>query len=203
MHCMGMLLRRQKKVVSEKGRKLFSKEYIQIRFFSMVMGYPYRAFNKSVSDAEKKDNTRIRFELERVCGSIPSKHIKEFVTACRNDDQSNKWVYEIHGILNKNGVGELMHPYMLVLLWLPYQIRCKYFHGEFAVPLLCFENENPLPALKVVNETLDDYLDKNLAHWFKNENQIKTIKTIVDSCSFDNNGIICNTVQQGVQLYFD
>ena len=70
-------------------KEWIKKEYAQIKFFSVILGYPYRAFNRNSTIEEKKENDHIRFSLERICASIPSECIPSFVEACRNDDRSN------------------------------------------------------------------------------------------------------------------
>ena len=64
--------------------------------------------------------------------------------------------------------GGKMDPSAFFLLWLPYQIRCKYFHGEKAFPVLSFADERPIPALRFLNTILEGFLDDELVKWFNN-----------------------------------
>ncbi len=76
----------------------------------------------------------------------------------------------IKTIFAKAGLSpEVMHPYASLLLYLSYKMRCKYFHAEKALPLICFVNEHPLPVLRVLNVILEDYLDENLHRWFDDD----------------------------------
>lgn len=62
-----------------------------------------------------------------------------------------------------------MDPKGFFIFWLPYQLRCKYFHGEKAVPMMSFSREAPIPTLCLVNNILEDFLDSELVKWFDND----------------------------------
>ena len=173
-----------KENLPESGKEWIKKEYAQIRFLSLIMGFPYEPINKSSTNEEKKENNIVRYSLEKICAAIPFNSIVPFVEACRNDDRSNQWIAEIHTLLENHNADGKIHPFMLMLLWFPYQLRCKYFHGETPIPFLCFKDEHPLPSLRVVNHILDSYLDDNLPHWFIDDGQSETIGTVAGSCSF-------------------
>ncbi|MCR5136247.1 MAG: hypothetical protein K6C12_03990 [Oscillospiraceae bacterium] len=48
----------------------------------------------------------------------------------------------------------------------PYYHRCRYFHAEAPIPLLCFQNDPLLRILEIVNRTLDSFLERELPKWF-------------------------------------
>ena len=81
-----------------------------------------------------------------------------------------------------------------MLVWLPYQLRCKYFHAENALPMFCFSEEHPLSTLRVVNKLLEQYLDANLPQWFGDENLnnclLPTIRTAIDGCKCNKDGYL-------------
>lgn len=52
-----------------------------------------------------------------------------------------------------------------ILLWLPYYIRCNYFHSEIALPIYAFKNENILKVLEIVNIIIEGFLDENIPIW--------------------------------------
>ena len=64
-----------------------------------------------------------------------------------------------------------MDPMGLFLFWLPYQIRCKYFHAEKAIPMMCFLDETPIPAVRFINSLLEEFLDEELVKWFEDKNE--------------------------------
>ena len=200
-HVSGMA----KRDLSKEGKDWIKKEYAQIKFFSLTTGYPYQQINHSSTEEDKKENDKLRLYLEKICHSIQqSKDIPSFVNACRSDDRSNWWVNQIHELLDEYKCGGLIHPYMLMLLWFPYQIRCKYFHGEMAIPFLCYKDEHPLPALQVINHFLDEFLDNNLPHWFEQNNQEEVIKKIASACVVNKKGLNSCSIFPNVkiQLYF-
>lgn len=53
----------------------------------------------------------------------------------------------------------------LILIWIPYKIRCASFHGEAALPTYCFGDERDLRVLRVLNMVLDHFLTDELAVW--------------------------------------
>lgn len=57
----------------------------------------------------------------------------------------------------------------LMLLWLPYRLRCHYFHSENTVPVFCYEDEKLLQGLAFVNALLEGFLSKELATWVTRE----------------------------------
>ena len=57
----------------------------------------------------------------------------------------------------------------LILFWLPYRLRCRYFHSENTIPVFCYEDEKLLQGLAFVNELLEGFLSKELATWVTRE----------------------------------
>jgi len=57
----------------------------------------------------------------------------------------------------------------LMLFWLPYRLRCHYFHSENTVPVFCYEDEKLLQGLAFVNELLEGFLSKELTTWVTRE----------------------------------
>ena len=53
----------------------------------------------------------------------------------------------------------------MMLLWLPYQLRCHYFHSENTIPVFCYEDEKLLRGLFFVNAMLERFLSLQLAGW--------------------------------------
>ena len=62
----------------------------------------------------------------------------------------------------------------LMLLWLPYQIRCNYFHGENAIPVFCYQDESLLQVISFANNLLEAFLRSELIKWIcKDQRQDK------------------------------
>lgn len=58
-----------------------------------------------------------------------------------------------------------IEPAAFALLWFPYQLRCKYFHGEMPILALCFADEYLLRVFKNVNDRLELFLEEYLPQW--------------------------------------
>lgn len=53
----------------------------------------------------------------------------------------------------------------LITLWLPYYIRCKYFHSDISMPIYAHKNECIIKILKIVNHVIENFLDENIPVW--------------------------------------
>jgi len=60
-----------------------------------------------------------------------------------------------------------MDPMTFLTVWLPYQIRCTYFHNNQAMPILLYTDEPLLKALKFTNYFTERLLEENLPLWLK------------------------------------
>lgn len=87
--------------------------------------------------------------------------------------ERNEWdaksLQEAKCIVEENIGKDRLDPMGTFLLWLPYQLRCKYFHGEKAVPIMSFSDERPITALGFINRLLETFLDRELANWLEPE----------------------------------
>ena len=53
----------------------------------------------------------------------------------------------------------------LMLIWLPYQIRCNYFHSNTAMPAFMYAEDPLVSALQVTNHFLNRWLTEQLPYW--------------------------------------
>ena len=60
-----------------------------------------------------------------------------------------------------------MDPMTFLTVWLPYQIRCTYFHNNQAMPILLYTDEPLLKALEFTNYFTERLLEENLPLWLK------------------------------------
>lgn len=177
-----------------RKKRWLGKEYAQLKLLSLCMNYPYQA--DFVVDGDNKSD-RVMLELEKICVTIPVEETEAFLLSCKHNDSQNTYVAKIKDLLSEYHLENSMHPYPLILIWLSYQIRCKYFHAENALPLLCFKDEHPLPALRICCHFMWDFLDKNLADWFIDNNREMAINELVTAIVmngdyFDHCDIQCN-----------
>lgn len=128
--------------------------------------------------------------------------INQIIKAVKNNDCAYDFVKNMHSIFVEEGCEEgKMHPYMALLLYLSYKMRCNYFHAERPVAMICFENEHPIPVLKILNAFIEDFLDSNLSRWFDTkdlEDNIKPrIRLLVECCKCDSNGRLKSCIIDG------
>lgn len=167
---------------SEKGAEIekrtvewLKKEYGQIKFLALLQGWQYDLGILSNKNKSEKQRYNLRLNAEKLCEHIDINNIKSFYTAAKNNDRENDVITELDNVINYylKDKNTAIHPYAFMTLWLPYQIRCKYFHGELPLSLLCFENEHPLPAIMIINIFLEAFLDEELPKWF-DEDRVRT-----------------------------
>ena len=54
-------------------------------------------------------------------------------------------------------------------IWLPYQIRCNYFHSNQAMPLFLYAGDPLLKALYYTNYFVERFVEENLPQWLKSK----------------------------------
>lgn len=176
-------------------KKWLSRDVGQIKFFAMLLNYQYRG--------RFKDNGKmITKKLELLLAKLTDEPMEQIVKAVKRDDCTCDFVKNMHSIFVEEGCEDgKMHPYMALLLFLPYKMRCRYFHAERPVAMICFENEHPIPVLKILNAFIEDFLDSCLSRWFDKkdlEDNIKpTIRLIVQSCKCDKSGQLISCMIEG------
>lgn len=193
----GYIAEKAKKFCKEKSVEGWIKnEYAQLKFASMLVGHPYLG----IFSEEKKDSFRFKMELEIT--KIRPEEVKDFLLAIKNEEK-NEHITAIEDILSEFGIKEKMSVYAAISMFFPYLVRCKYFHGERALPLLCFKNEHPLPVLRVLNVVIEDFLDGNLYKWFDEgrlENEFHPrIEMMIEACKVKKNRLI-SCVVNGKEL---
>ena len=79
----------------------------------------------------------------------------------------------------KDGVSLHMTPYTFMIIWLPYQIRCHYFHSNQAMPLFLYSDEPLLTALSYTNYFLEQFLEEQLPNWMQSKELSEQKKSIL------------------------
>lgn len=161
-----------------KVTRWIKNETAQLKFVSMFFDYPYQGVKKSDSDS-------YRFDMEMALAKVKVEEIQDFVYDLKNH-RDNEHIKVIQKILQDYDLENRMCEYAALCIHFPYLIRCKYFHGEKAIPLLCYANEHPLPVLRVLNTVLEDFLDEMLYQFMNDnvwENQFKPrIASLINAC---------------------
>ena len=168
---------------NEKG--WIKREYAQLKFMALFYGYQY-----CTPDNDKVDSFRLQMEL---------------ALAKTNDFTSDQAMQQlrksVEEVLAKFEISDKMSIEAALLLYFPYLVRCKYFHSEKALPLLCFEEEHPLPVIRVLNLVLEKFLDENLCDWMNEQKLIEDfyprIEMISKGCKCDKNKHLQSCVIDG------
>lgn len=58
-----------------------------------------------------------------------------------------------------------MEPFSFFCIWLPYQIRCKFFHSNTAMPLFSYADEPMMKVLYYTNYFVERLVEENLPMW--------------------------------------
>ncbi len=119
---------------------------------------------------------RIMWHILPVIRSISLDHIDEFCSACLSSDETDEYIQKIFSAINrmneKYGYQEQYQVFPLMVVWLPYKIRCGSFHGENALPTFCYSDDNLLRALRVINRLLDRFLTGQLSFWLDSDKRV-------------------------------
>lgn len=180
---------------SAKAKSWIRQEYGMIKFFAMLSGYPYRG------NPDEEDHVIQKIEL--LLTKVKSDEIESLVSALKKNDISNLYVQEINTAFENASLKPgAMHPYAALLLFMSYKMRCKYFHAEKALPLICFVNEHPLPVLRVLNVILEQYLDENMYKWFDSDiygaSILPQISVLAENCVCNKQSHLISCVVDGI-----
>ena len=155
------------------AKELLSKEYRKLGFLDRCYGHePFRPSGKN-DDEINIHEERMLWYILPVIRSIPDEDTDGFCSACIASDESNKYIQQVSDAIQKMntkyGYREQYPVFPLLVVWLPYQIRCSSFHGERALPTFCYRNDNLLSALRVINRLLDIFLTDQLPLWLNSD----------------------------------
>lgn len=155
------------------AKELLGKEYRKLGFLDRCYGFePFRPSGKN-DDEINIHERRILWHLLPVIRSIPAEDIDEFCFACISSDESNKYIQQVLSAVrrmnDKYGYQEQYPVFPLLVVWLPYKIRCSSFHGERALPTFCYRDDNLLRSLRVINRILDIFLTEQLPLWLNSD----------------------------------
>lgn len=190
----------RKRMQSKKEQKWLEKEFAQLKFFAMLNGYAYRT-----PGSDKEVGAKISRELAFLLANIRIEQNEDVILAIKENDSRNPYVRDICKIFDEAGIEpEKMHTYSALLLYLPYKVRCNYFHAEKTVPLICFENEYPIPVLRILNAIIENYIDENLHKWFDSklmdEEILPRINLLADNCHCNSKGHLQSCIVNDEEL---
>ena len=72
----------------------------------------------------------------------------------------------------------------LLMIWLPYKVRCNYFHANIEMPILMHRDDKLLKSLEYINRYLQEWLESELPKWL-NSYELTEIhrRNIEDACN--------------------
>jgi len=166
----------EKELKKYGAKELLGKEYRKLGFLDRCYDYePIRPSGKDERDRGIHEK-RIMWHVLPVIRSIPMDCIDDFCIACISSDETNEYVRQVLSAVKrmneKYGYQEQYLIFPLLVVWLPYQIRCGSFHGEKALPTFCYSNDNLLKALRVINRLLDRFLTAQLPLWLDSDERL-------------------------------
>ena len=151
--------------MAEKHPEIIQKEWRQIKLVASFYEFNYDSRDK-IDNKQKINKNRIRGKITEIIETMDSNQLLDTISAVKENKWDNDLLEDVKSVLDEELGESLMDPMGFFLFWYPYQLRCKYFHGEKSIPIMSFPNERPLPALKFVNVLLEDFLDAELHRWF-------------------------------------
>ena len=79
----------------------------------------------------------------------------ELFDSVKENDQSNPTVTKLTALLERYQLNTGLYTFLSI--WLPYQIRCNYFHTDNAVPLFLYADEPLIKALRYTNYFVEQF----------------------------------------------
>lgn len=134
-----------------------TQEWEEQNFMCLLLGIGKASLHNVSGD----DKTRIMQEamsMVRTCDMEP-----ESLYDGLKEGQKNTVTEKIGGILAKYNCD--MEPYSFLCIWLPYQIRCKYFHSNAAIPLFSYADEPIMEVLRYTNYMVERFVEEHLPVW--------------------------------------
>lgn len=141
-----------------------------------LLAYIY--FDKYLDIKQESDEGKQLFiKSQTLLQKLDANSSLNFKTLNDSDNLVNKTLLDFHKYDNKGYTCGC-----LILLWLPYYIRCKYFHSDISMPIYAHKNECIIKILKIVNYVIENFLDENIPVWCAEKVDIRYLDKI-KSCT--------------------
>lgn len=181
--------------VARQGRllldeKALNAEYKEIAFLARCYGHE-PCQGKNGDNLPRKHVRQIYWHTAAVMKHIPMAEIDSFCTACMKEDLTNRYLKTIlDGLIVEDCNYSNYSAFSLMLLLIPYRIRCEAFHAGNALPTFCYKDDAELQVLRVVNCLLDNFLTQELAFWLDTDVSAETkqqvmLKQAVENRAYD------------------
>ncbi|MCM1133727.1 MAG: hypothetical protein NC340_09685 [Ruminococcus flavefaciens] len=154
--------------ISAKRQKSISKrsDKEQMKFFSQ--------FNKWGDDTViREDSNKVAKEIIPILKNYNGNILKENLLPDENGQYHSQLANDIYNALKnfgedkQKGKYKNITPYGYLLLGLPYYYRCDFFHAN--KPIAMFSYANEVKCLNLINDLLEDFIEKELFKWFHDD----------------------------------
>ena len=168
------------RLIKSRGIKsILDTEQQKQAFMLKCLGYD-EPVCPSGSDKHAKNlhSKRILWPLIPIIRTIPEEDIEDFYRACVASDKANRYTQQITAAIDRMNIKYDYHEqydlFPLIVVWMPYKLRCGSFHGESALPTFCYSDDSIVRTLRVINRILDRFLTDQLPVWLASDE--KTIE---------------------------
>ena len=150
-------LTEQVKTYEPETRKNLRGERQQHQFFCAVMHLP-----RIANVGKDADEIVLKKALSLLCHlEMRPDELYENLKAGRKTEYAEK----LAELLKEYDVEA--DPMTFLVMWLPYKIRCNYFHANQAVPLFLYADEALLRSLEYTNYFVERFVEDNLPKWMQ------------------------------------
>lgn len=161
------------------NKKAVDAEFKQMAFLARCYGHePCSAQNGD--NLPRKHVRQIMWHTAAVLKRIPETEIDSFCIACLEEDQSNRHLQRIYnGLTIEDCDYRWFSAFSLMVLLIPYKIRCESFHAGNALPTFCYKDDAELKVLRVTNRILDRFLTQELALWLDTDDDAEGMRQMM------------------------
>lgn len=143
-----------KKQKKKSGKGL--EEWKEHKLFRRMLGMEDIAGR--LDDSEKTALRLDAMSLLKKCTASPEQFYDDVAA-----DRDTVYTSELKEILNRYQLQTGLYTFMT--MWLPYQIRCGYFHNSAAMPVFSYREEKLLKALTYTNYFVERMVEERLPEW--------------------------------------
>lgn len=146
----------QVKKTQPHGTKELDKEWQRHKLFCSIMNLP--KWQQRVENGDKDIVCKKALSILQHLDETP-----EILYEQLSSNQECDFSKKIGTLLGEyNAIGS---PMTFLVMWLPYQIRCNYFHANQAVPMFLYADEPLLKSLKYTNYFVERFIEEHLWEW--------------------------------------
>ena len=147
------------------GLKIAGRDSESIGLLSWLLDPQYT----DISNKDKlRDLWKNNYEVERILTDYAVSDIEELYRETLNN-LGGEPLPSKYRVFMKRAEAFNVKPYPFFLLIYPYNLRCKYFHGNIPTILFAAYNDYELSVLRVVNFFISTFLNEHIPRLFKDD----------------------------------